>query len=166
MRSFFAQDEGATDCVYHNVKADDVERKFTEELWREFQGLEGDAVAFLKEALQNFDGAFWEMCLGVALRRGGLEPERVGAAGPDFLVRVDGLRAWIEATAPEPGERDDKVLRVEEDPSHRVPNEKIALRITSAIREKQRQFRNACERGIASRDDALVVAINGWRLTG
>ena len=143
-------------------------REFVETLWRDFQDLaESD---FPKKAIEKFHACFWEMYVGVTLRRQGLNPERASNSGPDFLVCIDGLRIWIEATTAEAGDGADAVPPIpsscEDEADFSVPHGKIALRITNAIAGKRRQFQQAIEnlQHPAKESDALIVAINGDRI--
>ena len=166
MNSFFQNHCGLIDCKYCNVKSDTEMREFIEGLWRNFWDLAESN--FLTEATKNFHACFWEMYVGVALRRHGLNPKRVSTTGPDFLVCIDGLRIWIEATTAEAGDGDDAVPPIpsscEDQADCPVPDDKITLRITNAIAKKRKQFQKAIDHQVAKDSDALIVAINGNRI--
>lgn len=163
--SFFQAPGHATDKSYSNAKSNPETRRFTEELWQEFFRLRLHESDTLSQAKSDFHAVFWEMYLGVALHRSGLNPIRESRQGPDFLACVNGQRISFEAVAPQAGEGADAVP-----PIHplskgggfrRVPREKMILRITNAVIEKQRQFQKAIRKEIAQASDGLVIAING-----
>jgi hypothetical protein len=84
--------------------------------------------------------------------------------GPDILIEHKGRRLWIEATVATDGDptRPDSAV---EDPSGRVPDEKVILRLTNAINTKHAKYLDYLKNGTIRKDDAYVVAINGYSLS-
>ena len=162
--SFFQEPGHATDKSYCNAKSNPETRGFVEELWQEFSDHALDEPNFLSNAKVHFHAAFWEMYLGVALHRSGLNPGRKSCEGPDFLACTNGQRTWFEAVAPTAGEGADGVPPIislsKGGGFQLVPREQMILRITNAVSEKQYQFQNAIDKKIAEASDGLVIAIN------
>ena len=102
------------------------------------------------------------MYLAVTLSERGLPVTRHGNEGPEFFVPLGRRRLWIEAVAPGPGAGPDRVpepvfghpIAVD------VPVEKILLRFTNALSEKRARYAAALRKGIISRNDAYLLAIN------
>lgn len=127
------------------------------------------------------DGIFWqqlsEVLLADQLRKAGL-PLLHAAAGPDFLIEVDGQRTWVEVICPTPaGIPAEWLAPTPEFPEIRVrtlPDEAVLLRWTSAIKEKAEKLLGTADgrragylaKGIVAPEDAYVVAINGRLLRG
>jgi hypothetical protein len=89
---------------------------------------------------------------------------RAQRGGLTSLLERNGERVWIEAVAATNGElgRPDSLV----EPRHggQIPEPRIVLRYTTAIREKYRKYLCYLRRGIIDKDDAYVVAINASRL--
>jgi type I restriction enzyme S subunit len=104
---------------------------------------------------------------------------------PDILLELKGERIWIEAVAATNGEagRPDSLVepriptivvgdRADEQQemdlpiepgaaeSGKIPEGKIVLRYTTAIREKYMKYLHYRRKGIVRKDDAYVVAVN------
>jgi hypothetical protein len=134
-------------------------QRFIEELWKEFKSLADPH--FKEDARNHFFQRFWEMYLGVTLLRMGYVIEKVGTEGPDFLIRLNDKKMWVEATAPSRGEGPDAVPRPVLGEVQDVPEEKILLRFTQALKEKMERYMQTFEKGIISAEDYYVIAING-----
>ena len=103
------------------------------------------------------------------LRMHGFELHKIGDEGPEFYIEIGGMKVWLEAIAPGPGELDkaDSVPPLHFDPiiAQDVPEEKIILRFTQALKEKLTKYETARQKGIISDKDGYIVAINGWAAT-
>jgi hypothetical protein len=162
----------ANDPAYVNLRSLETEsiaaaRAFVESLWDRFRGFADRH--FLTEIRRNFHARFWEMYLTCALQeyanRQGIEIS-CPKPGPDILLEHEGNRVWVEAviaTNGEPG-RPDTVVDPNPDGSARIPEEKIVLRYTNAISEKQRKYCGYLREGIVHKSDAFVIAVNGAAL--
>lgn len=91
-------------------------------------------------------------------------PRKSGELGPDFLVKAHGLRIWIEATAPGPGEGNDAVPELQFGVAQQVPEKEILLRLRSAISNKLSAWKEWLKQDIVKDHDAFVIAINGRRM--
>ncbi len=153
----------AIDPAYRNVR--DLPhaagyRDFVEELWARFRAIA--EPGFRLKAATALHPAFWEMYLYAALTERGLRVGRASLDGPDFFVDTPAGRVWIEATAPGPGEGPDAVPPPDYSAreAREVPEDKILMRFTGAMREKAKQFERAATAGLVSRGEPYVVAIN------
>lgn len=104
------------------------------------------------------------MYLGVTLRERGLKPVRQSDVGPDFLCSHRGQSIWLEATAPGPGNGDDRVEAPVLGVAYTVPTEKILLRFTHAFREKGRKHQKDIAKGLEPANNAFVIAINSRQI--
>ena len=167
MTSFF-QPGPAPDPAYVNTRdlqRGQTHREYVERLWAWFEPLSDRH--FLSDAKAHFLERFWEMYLAKALDSAGLSPKKSGNSGPDFYIHTPERRIFFEATAPGPGEGLDTVPELiplnlqsvpEIDP---VPEEKILLRLRSAIRDKLKKWGEWRARGRIGDQDGFVIAING-----
>jgi hypothetical protein len=138
-------------------------KQFVETLWCQCSHLVGPDIRV--QAREHFHDRFWEMYLAVTLLKRGFELQRYGGEGPDFYADIRNHRVWFEATAPGPGTGENLV----QEPTSTViatdiPTEKILLRFTSALSEKQKQYSAALEKGITSQNDSYVLAINSSKI--
>jgi len=83
--------------------------------------------------------------------------------GPDIHLEREGNRIWIEAVAVTRGDPSKADSLVEPNPTE-IPEEKIVLRYTSAIRQKYQQYFHYLRNRIIRKSDAYVVALNGSAL--
>lgn len=121
------------------------------------------------DAKAHFHQRTWEIYLGAIPRMHGFELHKIGDEGPEFYVEIGGMKVWLEAIAPGPGELDkaDSVppLQFGRLIAQDVPEEKIILRFTQALKEKLTKYETARRKGIISAKDGYIVAINGWAAT-
>lgn len=136
------------------------QRQYLQTLWQTYSRYADPG--FSDELARQFHPRFWEMYLGCALLDTGLEviPKSV-ARGPDFHIRMKGLRVWVEAIAPDEGQGEDAVPGYS-DEVMQVPEEKIILRLTHAVRKKFLEFKKYLDAGLVGSSDALVIAVNGF----
>lgn len=112
----------------------------------------------------EFFPAFWEMDLACSLLDSGLKlsEKYSGNAGPDLCLTNTGEnRIWIEAVCATRGNSVDRVPLGGPDSSPRIDNEKIMLRLTSVIRDKDKKHKRYLERHICNEDEPFIVAVNG-----
>ncbi len=136
-------------------------RNYCEELWKSFSPYADPT--FRDEFARQFHPRFWEMYLCNQLLNMGFNliptDKRIG---PDFLLKIDSLRVWIEATASDEGEGADAVPDIFDhfrfDP---IPEEKIILRFTNSIASKSEKYYKYVRDGIINELDAFILAING-----
>lgn len=95
--------------------------------------------------------------------------EKKWEEGPDFCIDINRKKVWIEAVACTHGEEDP----VEPWPNLRPGqiysdggnieeiNRPRALRITSVVGTKLEQYKKYLKNGVVSKDDCLVIAVNG-----
>lgn len=136
-----------------------------EELWRDFQDLADEN--FTSHLPLDFPRRWFEMYLGAALRRTGLDVS-APKPGPDFRVLVNRRPAYIEAIAPTPGRADtpDSVPQPVYKDEHgnpmasRVPHDLITLRLTGALAKKTQIFRSYVAKGYIENEAPRIIAIN------
>jgi hypothetical protein len=142
-------------------------RQRCEAMWRLFEPLADPN--FLERLPFEFHQRWFEMYLGAALVSAGLE---VGAPtpgrGPDFEIRADGRRVYVEAVCatagdslhedvvPEPIYRDTEGNAV----CAQVPHDRITLRLAHSVRAKLNAFDRYRNAGLVVPDDACVIAVN------
>jgi hypothetical protein len=161
-------------------------RCFAERLWVVYRDYADPH--FLTEVRREFSARFWEMYLMCAFLEKASErgyslscPKRKDGC-PDVLLELNGNRIWIEAVVLTNGEegRPDSLVEpriptiVTGDrantpqgtdlsigsESGRIPEERIVLRYTTAIREKYIKYLRYLRKGIVRKDDAYLVAVN------
>lgn len=158
----------ASDPYYTNVRAAENDltlaaREFAENLWAKYYSYADQN--FLVEARRDFNARFWEMYLTCSLLEWAASDRyriRCPKPGPDILLELAGERVWIEAVTATNGDPSQPDSLIEPDPnaSYTIPEEKIVLRYTNAIREKYQKYLRYLRKGIVSETDAYVVAIN------
>jgi hypothetical protein len=144
-------------------------KRFTEELWSQFQSYaDADFVTAMPTA---FHARFWEMYLTCALLD---EASKRGYVltcpkpGPDILLTHGNRRIWFEAIIATNGKAGKPDALTE--PANlegmkvaagTVPSDRIILRYTAAIAEKQRKYAEYHKKGIVREGDSCVIAVNG-----
>ncbi len=140
-------------------------RELCEEFWTDFRDL-ADA-AFLDRLPFEFHQRWFEMYLGTALRRAGLDVS-ARKPGPDLQVLHGEQRIHIEAIAPSAGnplhadavpepvyrDADGELIAVQ------VPHDQITLRIAHAFRAKAGVFDRYRQRAYVREGERCIIAIN------
>lgn len=134
-------------------------RRYLQRLWRIYAPFADQH--FRHDAKKHFLERYWEMYLAVTLMANGSWPVRVGLHGPEFFFAVGATRVWVEATAPGAGTGPDQVRENDPDDNYRVPLERILLRYTATVLEKNRKLKKDILEGVVREDDPYVLAING-----
>lgn len=158
--SFFLPGSVA-DIGYANVRDKEhfkFARDFTESLWTTYAPY-ADRHA-RSNARAQFLPRFWEMYLACTLLDRNFTLERVGHEGPEFFFLCEGHRIWVEAIAPGPGIGENEVPEPQSGVVCSVPTDKILLRFTHALVEKQRRYEQAIAKGIVKPEDHIILAIN------
>lgn len=156
-------DAPATDLGYINTRAaeNDVAKACyarCEALWERFEPYADPE--FTKEFRSSFDARYWEMYLTITLQEMGFELN-CPKPGPDVGIVFEGRRIWFEATSPDRGkDGSPDQVRLPEYGAYNVPNEKLILRYLNSISSKKAQHKNWIVKGIVSKDDAFIVALN------
>lgn len=129
---------------------------------------------FVKKFPYEFLPCFWEMYLTCTLLhlKLSVKPKKK-KEGPDILLELDNNRIWVEAIAPTGGapSKPDSVPKMkvfkgdssqEEVVASKVPEEKIILRLTSAIVKKyEEKYSKYLNKRILDKEDCYIIAING-----
>jgi type I restriction enzyme S subunit len=139
----------------------DKEMQKLEDLWVQFKPYadKGFEQLFRDDLVSRF----WEMYLGVMLLQEKKVLEKESDDGPDICVLENKKkRIWIEATAPNKGKGKDKLEEMEK--TFWIPEEKILLRIRSAIEDKYRKYCDYLEKGRINKSDTYIIAINASKL--
>jgi len=139
-------------------------RLFMEDLWRKYKPY---ADKNFRQQIQiDLDSRFWEMYLACTLLDNSIPILNTGK-GPDFLIKQNAGRIWIEAIAPTSGAdvNVDRVPEMKLGVASRVPDEQIILRYSSAIKEKyDNKYNKYVGDGVIASNDAYVIAINGCKI--
>jgi len=135
-------------------------KKIFDNLWQIFQPLADKH--FLSDCKKHFHQRMWEMYLGVALIKNGLDISS-SKSGPDFIVNKGRENEiFIEATACTRGATEDAVPEEyfaetpEEIKVQDVPYDKMLIRITNSLDSKYKKYKDHVEREKKS----YIVAVN------
>ena len=163
-KSFFIV-ENPKDPVYKDVKNNPTCKKFIEDLWDIYECYNNDKH-FLSDAGDHFHQRFWEMYLCVTMLKQGFTIEKGKSKGPDFSINIGNRKIWIEAIVPTAGQTDspDRVPEPIMFQANFTRVEKILLRYTSALSEKNKQYKKHCDNKIIAKDDLYIVAINSSQI--
>ena len=136
-----------------------------EDLWCDFS--ECADKQFLAEFPLHFHQRWFEMYLTVSLIRMGL-PVECPKPGPDILLRLNGVRIWVEAVCATEGlpGKPDSVPPTEYVKAQEVPIKQYVTRICNSLDEKQRKLREYEKKGIVNCGDHQVIAINSGEISG
>jgi len=134
-------------------------RQYVNSLWAFYEPYAD--IHFRQDARNHFLERYWEMYLTVVLMANGANPVRVSASGPEFYFPFRGQRVWVEAIAPSAGTGDDQVTENDPADNFRIPLERMLLRYTAALSEKQVKLGKEVSRGIVATTDPYIVGING-----
>ena len=165
MNNLFIEGQEIGNRDYRALRDDPKNEKYRDHcvnLWSEFSPFADNN--FSSAFADNLHCRYWEMYLGVSLLRKGfkLQP-RTNTEGPDLQISLGDNNLWVEAIAPNEGSGPDAVPTLaEHNRFERVPDEKIILRFTNAISEKWKVLRKYKEKGIVSKNDYYVIAVNGY----
>jgi len=159
----FDQNKEGGDPLYTKIRDfhDKEVKKRIEDLWFIFKPF---ADSNFKQAFRdNLISRFWEMYLGVMFLQESKKLIKSGNVGPDICVKEsENEKIWIEAIAPSCGEGPDKVPAMRG--SGWSPEEKILLRIRSAIEEKYNKYIFYIEREHILSTEPYIIAINSCKL--
>jgi len=109
-----------------------------------------------------------EMLLYERLCHSGLDPKpSPRGKGPDFCVKVEGRRIWLELITPSTGD-DSRINELFKgyDPLNPCPvdatdlRERTLLRISHGIAEKLTKYEGYLEEGVVGPEDVLVIVVN------
>lgn len=164
-RSFFRKGDAA-DSTYRLLRDEPAEhlvewREYIESLWSRYEG--NQDTNFLEDAEANFLPRFWEMYLWVAMEERGCNPVRVGPAGSEFYIELNGKRFWVEAVCRSGGDGADAIplMPMNSPIATRVPVESIMLRYAATVRQKAlKHWNDDVPAGRASVEDGYLLAIN------
>jgi len=159
----------ATDLTYINLQGGTcvAARDFAEHLWTTYHKFADPH--FLTEIRHNFHARLWEMYLTCSLlESAATRGYRVSCPkpGPDILLEIESQRIWVEAIIATAGAagQPDSVIEPNPDGSGKIPEEKLILRYSTAIRDKYLKYQKYLDGGVVKEADAFVVAINGAAL--
>ena len=129
-------------------------------LWQIYQPLADKH--FLSDCKKHFHQRTWEMYLGVALIKNGLDISS-SEKGPDFVVdKGKESEIFIEATACARGDTKDAVPReyfakkLKEIRALDVPYDKMLIRLTNSLDSKYKKYKNF----IKKKEKPYIIAIN------
>lgn len=140
-------------------------RASIEAFWEDYESLCPDPH-FLEMAKTDFISAVWQMQLTVLLKGRGFSLVKTNEEGPDISFKRNGKRCWIEAIAPTPGDGADAVPTPRPDFVTHLPEERIILRLRSAIRDKIEQHRAWLTAGLVEQDEPFIIAVNAGKIPG
>ena len=161
--SLFGKTVDATDPYFLALRDDTrfaVVRRHVEELWSRFSDYADPH--FSNEISTQFLSRYWEMYLGSTLLELGFTLHPTGGAGPDLSASKGNMRVLLEARSVGPGLGSDSVPEPPggEAEAQPVPINRITLRITSAIRDKNIQRASHAAQGLLPPDLPFVIAIH------
>ena len=159
----FDRDENCRDPLYEKIRNfhDEEVIKRLENMWNVFKPFADSN--FKRDFRDNLVSRFWEMYLGTMLLQESKQLKRVGEIGPDIcIIEKEKEKICIEAIAPSCGEGPDKVPVMKG--SGWSPEEKIILRIRSAIEEKYNKYLFYLKRGHILDIEPYIIAINSSKL--
>ena len=176
MASLFGATGDDLDPGYLNLQSreSETERRIVEtleDMWVKYEPFAD--LNFVQEFARQPDSRFWEMALACSLLDAGkhLVPaseRRRAEGGPDICALDGDRKLWIEAIAPDRGDRDedgvpDFVPINEGGRVHAQPVRQIQLRITSALLTKSRVLKRYLEQGIIAASDARLIAVSACK---
>jgi len=139
-------------------------RHLVSEMWQDYSPYA--EAAFAGEMRAKFHQRFWEMYLAVALMKCGkvLRPDECRRQNaPDLCIEEGYLgRIWIEAIAPTQGDGPDAVPLSPLNKGYYIAEEKIILRLTSAIAIKRDKLEKHTVAGRVRENEPCIIAVNGW----
>ncbi len=137
-----------------------IAKGFIENLWVEFSKCISRKRRewTLNNAKKQLFQVYWEMYFYCAMRELGIEIEFGCSQGPDFFVKIGEQKYWIETVVPTRGQGEFQVPKWNE--TNTTHEDKIALRYTNALSNKQEQYEKALNAGIIEKDDGFILAIN------
>ena len=141
-------------------------RKLCNELYSKFKPYADRD--FKRKFELEFYPAFWEMDLACSLLDSGFElsEQHCGNNGPDLcLINTGRNRIWIEAVCATRGNSKDRVSLGKPGRAFRTDSEKIILRLTSTICDKDRKHKQYLKQGVCDKAEPFIIAVNGSLLT-
>ena len=168
LQQFFSPGD-ASDSIYlsHREHGNKIKIKaLIEEMWTRFAPVCPDDINdFLTDARSHFVQRVWEMYLANVLMEQ-FDLAKPPPEGPDILFEHDGVRHWVEAVAPGPGTGPNAVPQSGPDDRMipHIPEDKLILRLTSAIYDKLSKIEKYKDKGIVGAEDACVIAVNVSRI--
>ena len=164
MKSLFDSTISAPDKNYLALRDEPIHsrlRAYCEELWEKFSPFADSS--FPDKFACQLHVRFFEMYLGNQILELGFSLlPRNTKMGPDLHFMFGNMHVWIEATAPDEGTGEDAVPDIFSYPSiEPFPDDKIILRFTNAISEKNKRLAEYVKKEIVDLDDAYIIAING-----
>lgn len=167
MNNFFSS-KIAEDRLYSHLR-DSTEQQsrnakdFTNQLW--LRTADYVDLELLTEASKQFHPRFWEMYLIAALLEHGFpviprKERKFQKKGPD--IQVGCVYAWIEAIAVSSGTTSEAVpeLNSETKFATNLPQDKIKLRLTTAIQKKYARYQAYLREGIVKQGEPFIIALN------
>jgi hypothetical protein len=127
-------------------------------MWPEFHDLADEN--FVSHFCIDPHARAWEMQLGVALRRKGMNPS-APKPGPDFLVLDGQQKIWIEAVVFNSGSETnhDRIAPFDMNRAQYVPHDAYSLRISSVVDRKRKKFVEYRAAGFVGQNDRCVIAV-------
>lgn len=167
MDSFF-DDSEATDIAYINIRdgfpGDYSSRKHVEDLYKETSHLLDKK--FYSQRLHDFFACYAEMYFASAfMRRGGHKLSHPSDKGLDFFIKK--LNCWLEvvkATNGNSGLNPDTIAAIDMKNYQGYPEDKIILRLTSAIQTKWDKIQEDIDKLLIEPNQPIVICISGAEL--
>ena len=160
MRALLLKPDENACIAYRNIWASnrdaDIDTRYLfYKLWVKF--CEYSDSHFVTEFQRNLDARFWEMYLTVLI--GDKYEIASSSEGPDIEIRARDKKVWTEAVSVTKG---DPCLpdSVPELGAGAVPEEKIILRLTSALKAKLDVHQKYLDNKLLTEDEPYVIAIN------
>jgi hypothetical protein len=106
----------------------------------------------------GFQQRWWELYFWRRLNDLGFQLEQPGPGKPDVAFHTRGRKIYVECVSPTVGINENKIPEIKKsEMAQKMPNDKIILRLTSAIYDKLRQAR---QRENQLEDTQYVIAVD------
>lgn len=163
MDNLFNHDD-TDDLIFNHVKGSDCKsdiRDYINNLWDKFKHFCPDNHLKFKEGFsRDLISRWWELYLGNVLHQYGYKFLVNNGVGPDFRVQVGNKIINIEAIAPSSGNGVDAAPDYPKQGFVTYSDEPLILRLTHAVREKNKKIIEYLESGVISDTDINIIAIN------
>lgn len=132
----------------------------------ELEMMWGKCAQYLDPDFQNklgrdFLACLWELRLCSEFLSLELELIPTEGRGPDFCIRNNGQKIWVEAVCPKKGEGQFKVPDIDFDEAQWLPSDLLKARYINSIQKKyQKSFIKWLKAGLINTKDSFIVALN------
>lgn len=135
-------------------------RDWLETIWEKFSNYaEPDFLIHVREQ-KSFHSFTWQMYLASIILDNNYNLQKNTGIGPDLQIKVADKNIWIEAVITTPGE-DGKAAGLPQSGAIYDSLDPRVARISSALTEKHRIYKEKYLNSICKADEPFIIAING-----